>query len=332
MSEACCAGSDADSSRLRFTLVPPSRPTRTMADDVREGLLSRPRELHPKYFYDERGSQLFDRICDTPEYYPTRTEDALLRQHAADIVAHCAPDNMLELGSGTSRKTRHLLDAWGVDGATYFPFDVSAEMLESVASLLAAEYPQLSVHGLVGDYTAGFGNFPQLHGDTLALFLGSTLGNFAPDFADHFLVEFVSHLERGHHFLIGADLDKDPAVIEAAYNDAEGITAAFNRNVLAVINRELGGNFDLQAFAHRAVYNRRLRRIEMYLDSLTDQRVAISALGAELELRAGEAILTEISRKFTLEELDAMLGAAGLTTVRRYVARDFPYALVLARK
>lgn len=303
-----------------------------MAEDVRNGLSERPRELHPKYFYDQHGSELFDQICDTPEYYLTRTEDALLDDHAAEILAIARPDSMLELGSGTSRKTRKLLDHWQEPGAIYWPFDVSAEMLETVAGELTAEYPHLDIHGLVGDYTAGFGHFPELRGRSLALFLGSTLGNFAPDFARNFLTEFVTHLDAGDYFLLGADLDKDPAILTAAYNDAAGITAAFNKNVLTVINRRLKADFDTDRFVHRGHYNGPLRQMEMYLESTCDQNVRIDALDMDIDFAAGESILTEISRKFLLSDLHELLRRAGLTVVKEFVADKRPYALVLAVK
>ena len=317
---------------IASTPVPPSRVVPSMADDVRAGLAHRPRELHPKYFYDERGSALFDQICDTPEYYPTRTEDALLRQYAAEIIAAAGPHSMLELGSGMSRKTRHLLAAWDEPGGIYWPFDVSGEMLVRVAEGLAGEFPSLRIHPLIGDYTAGFGHFPDLEGRTLAMFLGSTLGNFAPDFAAHFLADFVTHLDRGDSFLLGADLVKDPGVIEAAYNDRQGITAEFNLNVLRVINRVLAADFDLDAFTHRAIYNRREQQIEMYLDSRRAQTVRIGALGMEIELAAGEPILTEISRKFTLEQVRDLFAGAQLTLDRVWTSESHPYALALGRR
>lgn len=318
--------------KVSISSVPASRRRPGIAEDVRDGLATRPRELSPKYFYDERGSILFDRICDTPEYYPTRTEAALLDRYAAEIMRLANPESMLELGSGTSRKTRVLLDKWDRRGGTYWPFDVSAQMLRQVAMQLADEYPQLKIHGLVGDYTGGFGNFPDLDGRTLALFLGSTLGNFAPEFASHFLLEFATHLDRGDCFLLGTDLHKDPAVLEAAYNDADGITAQFNRNILRVLNRELDADFDESAFEHRAVYNQRFRRIEMYLDCRRDQTVHIGGLGLTLELAAGEPILTEISRKFTTGELQRLLGEARLEVVEMFLDERFPYALTLARR
>lgn len=312
--------------------VAPSRTIPTLREDVAEGLSQRPRELHPKYFYDERGSELFDAICDTPEYYLTRTEFELLERHGWDILAATEPHNMLELGSGTSRKTRLLLSHWHQPGGVYWPFDVSAEMLEKVAGELTAEYPSLSIHGLVGDYTAGFGNFPDLDGKTLAMFLGSTLGNFAPEFAESFLADFASHLDFGDYLLIGADLDKDPGVIEAAYNDAQGITAEFNRNVLRVMNAELGATFNPEAFTHKAIYNRELRRIEMYLISDRDQDVEVRALGRSFDFRAGEKILTEISRKFRIEDLQNLMRVASMKVVETFVHPQRPYALMLGRK
>lgn len=304
-----------------------------MAQDVARGLTHRPRQLHPKYFYDERGSELFDRICDTEEYYLTRTEHALLKRHAGGILHRCRPRHMLEFGSGTSRKTRLLLEQWtGVEPRTYWPFDVSAEMLNGVVEELAVDYPALNVHGLIGDYTAGLENLPRMTGVTLALFLGSTLGNFPKYQGAEFFDEIAGRLMPGDYLLVGADLDKSPKVIEAAYNDAAGITAEFNRNILTVINRELGGNFKPDAFAHRAFYDRARRQVEMHLVSNCSQSVRIAELNLSLSLAAGETICTEISRKFTVDELAELLDSAGLAPLSSFIDETYPYALVLGRR
>lgn len=321
------------SSEHRITRIEPSRPTAAIAEDVIRGLTRADKELHPKYFYDERGSELFDRICDTPEYYLTRTEQALLGRHAGRIMHACRPRNVLEFGSGTSRKTRLLLGAWtDVGPRTYWPFDVSAEMLEGVVEALAVDYPDLAVHGLIGDYNAGLENLPRMTGVTLALFLGSTLGNFEPHQGAEFFDQIARRSMPGDYLLLGADLDKDPAVIEAAYNDRAGITAEFNRNVLAVLNRELDADFDLAHFEHRALYNRDRRQVEMYLISTRRQGVRIGALNLDLSFAAGEAICTEISRKFTVEELGELMAGAGFEPISRLVDETHPYALVLGRR
>jgi L-histidine N-alpha-methyltransferase len=315
------------------TSIRTSRRVSTLEEDVREGLTGKIKRLHPKFFYDEVGSQLFDRICDTPEYYLTRTEYGLLQQHSADIIARAGPKHLLELGSGTSRKTRLLLDAWSKKEGThtYWPFDVSARMLKSVAADLALEYPGLEIHALIGDYTAGLCRLPDMTGTTLALFVGSTLGNFKPDDAGRFLSELVSCLKPGDFFLLGVDLDKDPNVLRAAYNDAQGITEAFNKNILAVVNRKLDAQFDLDKFTHRAFYNHQHRQMEMHLDATQRQTVAIEGLGLVVDFEAGESIWTEISRKYTLPEIDELFDQSGLAVVDRYIDQAHLYALILGQ-
>ncbi|MES1943324.1 hypothetical protein PC39_04357 [Salinisphaera sp. PC39] len=319
--------------RLTCTPVAPERPLPTLADDVRRGLLAPPRWLPPKYFYDDAGSRLFDALCDTPEYYPTRTEDALLRAHAGDIVGRVAPAHLLELGSGTARKTRHLLDACEGRGVrpVYWPLDVCAEMLDDSGRELVSEYPWLRVNALVGDYNGGLGRLPlPAEGRRLVAFLGGTIGNFAPDEAVAALCEIGTLLRPGDRLLLGADRVKDPAVLEAAYDDAQGLTAAFNRNVLNVLNRELDADFPVADYRHRARFDRDLARIEMRLCATRDHTVRLGRLDAEIAIAAGEEILTEISRKFTPESLAAMLAEAGLTIDEHYEAPGGAYSLVLA--
>lgn len=304
-----------------------------MAEDMRQGLTASPKVLHPKYFYDERGSTLFDQICDTPEYYPTRVESELLTAHAEEILRLASPDNMLELGSGASRKSRLLLDRWRPSGdGTYLPFDVSEEMLSAVAADLAKEYPQLAIHALAGDYTAGLDHVPDPVGCTLWMFIGSTLGNFEPAEASAFVAEIAGRMSSGDSFLLGTDLHKDEAVLERAYNDAQGLTADFNLNVLAVINRELQANFQLDHFSHLAYYCEGRRRIEMHLVSETDQQIHVGALDLTVSFSKGERIRTEISRKFLTGEIREMLEEAGLTVTRSFVHESYPFALTLASK
>lgn len=314
--------------------VEPARRIPTLADDVRRHLLEPQRTLPPKYFYDQRGSELFDRICDTPEYYPTRTEQALLEASAAAIVRRGAPEHLFELGSGTSRKTRVLLDACQAKGVypVYWPLDVSEGILLRSADELRREYPWLTVNVLVGDYSGGFGNLPSMPGAALVLFLGGTIGNFTERDGAAFLAELGRQMDTDDHLLVGFDRVKDRRVLEAAYNDEQGLTAAFNRNMLRVMNRELGADFDLRAFDHRAVFNDDLERIEMYLVPGTRQVIHFRDLRETLELAAGEAILTEISRKFTRESLERLLEAGGFELVERFDAPDEWYSLALARK
>lgn len=321
------------SGRFTCTQVEPSRTVNSLADDVRNGLLTRPRWLPPKYFYDDEGSRLFDLICDTPEYYPTRTEAALLARYGSAIVDRVHPDHLVELGSGTSRKTRHLLDACHRSGLelTYWPFDVCESVIQEAALGLLERYWWLSVHGLVGDYLAGLDHMPDPQGRRLFAFLGGTIGNFAAAEAVDFLSQLGSVMREGDRLVVGADRRKDRDVLEAAYNDAQGITAAFDRNVLRVLNRELRGNFDEEGFDHQAVYNPSEGRIEMYLVARRRQSVQLRGLGERLELQKGEAILTEISRKFSLEELESMLTAAGLVLEDHFEPDDGYFSLILAR-
>lgn len=320
--------------RFSCIRVPATRPVAGIVDDVRSGLLVRPRSLPPKYFYDARGSALFDRICDTPEYYPTRTEDSLLATCAERVISSARPDHIIELGSGASRKTGHLLaavDRVGPDTCEYWPFDVCEPMLRQAAARLISEHPGLKVNALVGDYLAGLDGLPRPAGRRLFVFLGSTIGNFQPAEATMFLRELAALMDHGDSLLLGVDRVKEAAVLEAAYNDAEGVTAAFNLNLLRVLNRELDADFVPDGFRHRAVYDTDLRRIEMHLVSRTDQSVTLRRLGEELSLEAGESILTEISRKFTPEDLDELLGEAGLEPVARYEPANGYFSLIHAR-
>ncbi len=305
----------------------------SMSEEVRVGLTASQKKLSPKFFYDERGSQLFDRICDTPEYYLTRTEQRLLEKHADALINTTQPNHIIEFGSGTSRKTRVILDALRHQGSgTYWPFDVSETLLHSVSNELAIEYPELKVHGLVGDYTGGLDGLPHRDGTTLALFIGSTLGNFEADEAQQFVNEIGRQLGAEDYFLLGVDLHKDTGTLEAAYNDQAGLTAAFNLNMLAVLNRELNANFDLTQFRHRAIYNEQTQQIEMYLDSLQDQLVDIGELDLSVRFAQGESLWTEVSRKWTLPRIESLFAMAGFSLVDSFVDQQFPYALALGQR
>ena len=312
--------------------VPAARVVPNLAEDVLQGFASRPRALPPKYFYDARGSELFDRICDTPEYYPTRTEARLLNQSAGSIIRQARPDHIIELGSGTSRKTAYLLEACEANGLEpdYWPFDVCEEVLYAAAEGLIEAHPWLRVQALIGDYSAGLAHLPQPAGRRLFVFLGGTIGNLTPEESVAFLGELRALMREGDAFLLGADRTKDPQLLRAAYNDADGLTAEFNRNVLNVINQALGGNFDPQAFDHLALYNEALQRIEMYLIARCDQDVYLRALDRRYEFLREERILTEISRKFTAESLTGELQAARLELVAHYQPADRYFSLVLA--
>lgn len=303
-----------------------------LAADTLKGLGADPKWLHPKYLYDKRGSQLFDAICGTQEYYPTRTEYALLRGIAPELLKSAAPDTIVELGSGAARKTRVLLDAAQEADLPlhYVPLDVSESMLRATANELMAEYPELTVHGLVADYTQQLDILPR-DGRRLFLFLGSTLGNFEPDSARDFLRQIAREMAPGDTLLLGTDLVKPAAVLNAAYNDAAGLTAAFNTNLLTMLNRELQSNFQLAQFEHQAQFVQSRSQVEMRLRSMCEQEVEIPAIREVVRFAAGETILTEISRKFTRESVRCLLGEAGLDLAAWHTPENRYFGLSLAR-
>lgn len=315
------------------TEVSPSRSVKTLEEDAHDGLLSSPRSLAPKYFYDDRGAALFERICETEEYYLTRTEDALLSRYAEDIIAASRPLEIMEFGSGSSRKTRRLLDACGKheNFCRYTPFDVCREALEQAALELESEYPWLEVNPLLGDYHAGLDNLPRGAGTRLCVFLGSTIGNFTPDLAQAFINEIYASLKPGDFFLLGADRVKDPEVIRAAYNDARGITAEFNLNVLRVLNRRLNADFNLDGFRHHAPFNESQARIEMYLVSRRNQSVNLRGIDVTLDFSTGDRILTELSHKFEVGTLQTLLGNAGFEPVAHYQPDNGWFSLLLSQ-
>ncbi len=288
----------------------PSEASRGFAADLARALAVRPRSISPKYFYDTPGSQLFDRICELPEYYPTRTELAILRSHAGEIAAQMGPRaEIVEFGAGSCVKVALLLDAMDRP-ARYLPIDISGEHLAASAAQLRAQYPALDVHPVVADYTQRLLLPARLQGagQRVGFFPGSTIGNFTPLEALHFL-EVSGQVLRGGALLLGADLVKSPDVLHAAYNDAQGVTAAFNLNLLARANRELGTDFVLEQFAHSAFYNAPLQRIEMHLVSRCRQQVTLAGVGYEFE--EGETLHTENSCKFTIDGLRALAVRAG---------------------
>ncbi len=302
-------------------------------EELRGSLSERPRRIPSKYFYDERGSELFEEICELPEYYPTRTERALLESHATEIVEESGAEELVELGSGAATKTELLLDAMEAAGRLrlYVPFDVSHTMVEQVAHRLAERYPELEVHGLVGDFLGHLGKVP-VGGRRLAALLGGTIGNLYPGQARRFLTGVAESLAPGDCFLLGTDLIKPVAVLEAAYNDARGVTAEFNRNILRVVNRLTEGDFDPEAFRHRAFFNVQDHRIEMRLVSARDQTVHLPALELEIEIAAEEEILTEISTKFDRPKAETLLAASGFELVHWYTDAENRFALSLSRR
>ena len=279
--------------------------------DLQHALAAPPHAISPKYFYDARGSQLFDRICELPEYYPTRTELAILQAHAGEMAAQIGPRaEIVEFGAGSCTKVRLLIDALE-QPQRYLPIDISGEHLEQAAASLRRAYPRLAVEPVVGDYTAAVALPAALPGAgrRVGFFPGSTIGNFSPPEALAFL-RMAAQLLRGGGLLIGADLIKEPAVLHAAYNDAQGVTADFNLNLLARANAQLGANFALEQFAHAAFYNAGLRRIEMHLVSREHQTVTVG--GQRYEIAEGQSLHTENSHKFTVDSLRELAEQAGL--------------------
>ncbi len=294
--------------------------------DVLAGLRARPRTLPSKYFYDEIGSQLFDRISDLDEYYPTRTEVALLEDCAAEIAALAGPDvALIEFGSGAARKVRIVLDALDRPAA-YVPVDISREFLKGEAEAVAGDYPGLPVHPVAADFSRPFTLPSAIAGRRrLGLFPGSTIGNVPPSEAVGLMQAFRADLGPDSLLVIGADRDKDPAILTAAYNDRQGVTAAFNLNLLARINRELGGDFDPAAFRHEARYDTTLKRIEMHLVSRRDQTVTVA--DTRFDFVAGESILTEISHKYDMDGFAALAAAAGWAPAAAWTDADGLFAI-----
>lgn len=316
------------------TPIIPTRCIPDLIEDARNGLLTRPRHLPPKYFYDDLGSDLFEQICATEDYYPTRTEDALLTLHGGDIITRTLPEQIIELGSGSSRKTRRLFDACEASNheCNYTPIDVCEAALEQAATELQEDYQWLDVTPMTGDYHAGLGNLPHGTGTCLYVFLGSTIGNFESPQAVSFMQEVSDCMKSDDWLLLGADMVKDSEVLLAAYNDSGGVTAQFNLNVLSVLNRELHADFDPSRFVHEAVLNEDQSRIEMYLQSLCEQDVHLGMLQETIHLLQGERILTELSHKFTSEKLRNLLQGGGLEMVRQYQPDNRFFSLILARR
>jgi L-histidine N-alpha-methyltransferase len=308
----------------------PSEYAEALATDVLAGLTEMPKTLPPKWFYDERGSELFDQITRVPEYYPTRTERLILAARGDEIAAVTRAETLVELGSGTSEKTRLLLGALRDAGTVrrFVPFDVDASVLRRAGAAIAAEYPSLDVHAVVGDFEHHLDLVPR-HGRRLVAFLGSTVGNFEPEARAAFFAALRATLEAGDAFLLGTDLVKDTGRLLAAYDDSAGVTADFNRNVLSVINQRLDADFDLSAFEHVASWDPDNEWVEMRLRSRSDQVVTVAALGLAVRFAAAEEMRTEISAKFRQEQVAAELAAAGLRLTHWWTdpAGDFALSL-----
>jgi len=301
--------------------------------DADQGLRATPKDIPPKWFYDTRGSQLFDDITRLPEYYPTRRERAILVAHANEIAAVTGADTLVELGSGTSEKTRILLDALRDAGtiSRFVPFDVSEQTLRDAATAVGRDYPAVSVHAVVGDFEHHLAESPG-GGRRLVAFLGGTIGNLEPPARAEFLAEVARGLGPDDTLLLGLDLVKDIDRLEAAYDDSRGVTAEFNKNVLAVMNRELDADFDERRFEHVAVYEKDLGQIEMRLRAVDAHTVHVRALALTVRFAAGEEMRTEVSTKFTREQVEGELDAAGLQLAQWWTDPDEDFALVLARR
>ena len=332
MYAACVAGERRDSTVTVSVEVhlQPEDLAQALRSDVAAGLAATPKVLPPKWFYDHAGSLLFDEITRLPEYYPFRREREILEREAA-MVAEFGADTLVELGSGTSEKTRLCLDAMVAHGSLtrYVPFDVSEAFLRQSAAQIQAEYPDISVHAVVGDFEHHLGELPQ-GGRRLVAFLGGTIGNFEPAARKAFFADLCATLRPGDGLLLGSDLVKDEARLVAAYDDAAGVTAEFNRNVLKVVNRELEADFDPDAFDHVALWDADAAWIEMRLRSQRDQTVRVGALDLVADFGAGEEMRTEISAKFTRERIADEVGAAGLRLEEWWTDAAGDYGLSLS--
>jgi len=304
-----------------------------MARDVRAGLCDYPKELAPKYFYDDRGSLLFEQITELPEYYPTRAERQILDRHSAEILDVAGrPSTLIELGSGSAAKTRHLLSAMRDLGCldTYVPVDISEEITHRTAAELVDEYPGLDVHGVVCDFEQHLERIPHGTDRRMIAFLGGTIGNLYPRQRQAFLERIAALLGPHDHLLLGTDLVKDRDRLEAAYDDSAGVTAEFNKNVLAVLNDQLDADFDLDGFEHVARYDDEAERMDIRLRALADQEVRIDELDLEVSFSEGEEMRTEISTKFTRERLQSVYAGAGLELRAWFTDAAGDYALSLA--
>ncbi|HMD56100.1 MAG TPA: L-histidine N(alpha)-methyltransferase [Solirubrobacteraceae bacterium] len=306
---------------------------RSLADDALDGLTRPFKELPPKHLYDARGAELFDRICELPEYYPTRAERAILEERASEIAELTGAVELVELGSGTAAKTRVLLDALHAAGTLrrYVPVDVTESMVRECAETLTEEYPGLHVHGVIGDFERHLDRLPPPLGPRVVAFLGGTIGNFPPGSRRRFLRAIGRLLGPEDHLLMGTDLVKDRDVLQAAYDDSEGVTAEFNRNMLQVLNRELQADFRPEDFDHVALFDEEHEWIEMRLRARREHTAFVAELDLPVHFDEGEELRTEISAKFTPERVEGDLAAAGLALVRWLTDGDGFFALTLSR-
>ena len=307
-------------------------------DDVRDvinGLTNTPKSIPPRYFYDRFGSELFEQICNLAEYYPTRTEASILKQYAAEIAGLTQAVELVELGSGSSTKTRFLLDAYQSNSRPlyYTPVDVSGSILKSSANKLLKDYSQLKIQGKVATYSQALAQLSTYSlGKRIIIFLGSSIGNFQPQQCDRFIDKVTTALNPGDYFLLGIDLQKPKKILEAAYNDAKGITAAFNLNMLQHLNNRFAGNFNLDLFKHFSIYNTTQHQIEMYLISQISQSVSLNSLDLTIKLNQEEKILTEISRKFDLQHMAKYLSDRNFKPIETYTDVRQWFGLLLCQK
>jgi len=302
--------------------------------DLIAGLTQEQKTIPCHYLYDDRGSELFEQICELPEYYPTRTEAQILRENGRAIAQTTGNCELIELGSGSSTKTRLLFDAYAALGEPlyYIPIDVSAGILETSAQQLLADYPRLKIHGLIGTYQQALQHLPPSPlSKRMVFFLGSSLGNFAPEQCREIFRDVRNALQPGDYFLLGLDLQKSKSILEPAYDDSQGVTAEFNYNLLDHLNRRFQGNFNRQYFRHWTFYNSQLGQIETYLRSTRPQTVQLKALDLTVDFTAGETIHTEISRKFNLQEMNQELSQAGLKVLNTYTDPQDWFALLLCQ-
>ena len=311
-------------------------------EDVIQGLLKTPKSLQPKYFYDDRGSELFEQICDLPEYYPTRTEAWILNEYAHEIAEITGTCELVELGSGSSTKTHFLLNAYQKvanlltdsipDAFSYIPVDVSGGILKTSVLHLQQKYSNLSIEGLLGTYDEALVYLGKNHHRSrMIFFLGSSIGNFTPSESNDFLGKVSHALTKGDYFLLGLDLQKPKQILEAAYNDSQQVTAAFNLNMLAHLNWRFRGDFDLDLFTHQAIYNQIDHQIEMYLYARSPHQASLDILDLKVQFQAGESILTEISRKFDLAAVQVQLRSQGLETIKIWTDPQQWFGLVLCQ-
>ncbi len=305
----------------------------SLVADARRGLARNPRRLPPRWLYDQRGSELFDEITRLDEYYPTEAERSILQEHSADIVERSGADTVIELGSGTSDKTRTLLDAFAAAGQLrrFVPVDVSAETLRDAALALSERYPGLEVHAIVGDFTLHLAELPR-GGCRLVAFLGGTIGNLYQEERHAFLGALADVLESGDSLLLGVDLVKSVDRLVAAYNDSGGVTAEFVRNALRVVNRDLNADFDVDSFDYVAFWDPTLERMDLRLRATRDQRVNLPGADLVIDVMAGEEIQVEISTKFRREVLTTELAAAGFAVGSFWTDADEDFGLVLAHR